>query len=110
MRDPVVQQAPYAFQKFNARVAKMIARHFRPAAFQQWARGETEKTTRPMHVIVRNAFLPSGLIFHIRSPSFRRSESYSPTWRGWGKGRPCWWEARCDAAESQPAPPGHRPF
>src|SRR6266496_139461 len=79
MGDPVVQQAPDAFQKFDARVAKVVPRHVRPAALDQRPHGGTEKAAR----LVLRVFGPgSGFVFHISSPSFRRSESYSLTWRG----------------------------
>src|ERR1019366_1382952 len=103
--DAFVEQAAQPLEKLDARIAEVVARGFAHQAFQHRHRGGAEEAA----LGVRVGSAGGSFFFHLRSPSFRRSVSYSPTLRARAKGWPSRWASRCDAAGCRSPPPVRRP-
>src|SRR5712671_5451614 len=101
MRDPLVDQTAQAFQELHPRIAEVIASGFAPQAPHGRDRRGAEETSGTVGVRY-------GFFFHFNSPSFRRSEPYSPTLHARAKGRPWTLAVPRAASACRSEPPAHR--
>src|SRR5690349_1965481 len=106
MGDAIVDQASQAFQKLDARVAKVVASGFAPHVLHDRDRGGAEETAGA--VGVRLLLSGAGIFRHWKSPSSQRSVSYSPTLHEWAKGPPSKSAGRYAAAAFRSRPPARR--
>src|ERR1022692_64842 len=103
--DAFVQQAAHSLEKFHARIAEVVAGGLAHQVFQHRHRGVAEEAAPGVSVGSGSRVF----FVHLRSPSFRRSVSYSPTLRARAKGPPWRPAIRCDGAVCRSPPPTRRP-
>src|ERR1035441_7175153 len=105
MGDLFVEQAAQALEELHARVAEVVARGCAHQVFQHRHRGLAKEAASGVSVGSGSGVF----LFHLMSPSFRRSVSYSPTWRARAKGSPSSSVSRCGAAGCRSRLPVRRP-